>query len=180
MRNFLAAVCALVVGLNTVVVAQTEVRPEHTHTALLAIDEAKALAKAGRGQLLLVGSTLSTEQTPSENVLVVLDYPIIRDMKPGTVLIFLKNDCAPVESCLLARRVTDVGPNGSIETDPYTTEGLLFAKTKVTLLGSVSYAIDLETDSIRDMRQGHSAETITLSRAIAQEEERTRITSTRS
>ena len=56
-----------------------------------------------------------------------------------------------------------------MQTDPYTTEGLIFGKTKATLLGFVSYAIDLETGAIRDLRAGRTQESVTLSQALAQE-----------
>jgi hypothetical protein len=172
MKLGVAALCALAL-IQTACIAQAEIRPEHTHTALAAIDDAKALVAVGRGQLLLVGSALSTDQVPSENMLVVLEYPLIRAMKPGMVLILARSGCEPIESCLIARRVAEVDGKGELQTDPYTSEGLLFGKTKATLLGIVSYAIDLETDSIRDMRAG-SAESITLTQAIAQEEAQAR------
>jgi hypothetical protein len=172
MKLSVAALCALG-GIQTACIAQAEILPERTHTALAAIDDAKALVAAGRGQLLLVGSALSTEQAPSENVLVVLEYPLIRDMKPGMILILARKGCEPIEACLIARRVAEVDGRGELQTDPYTSEGLLFGKTKATLLGIVSYAIDLETDSIRDMRAG-GAEAITLAQAIAQEEAQAR------
>jgi hypothetical protein len=168
MKLSVAALCALA-GIQAACIAQAEIRPEQTHTALAAIDDAKALVAAGRGQLLLVGSALTTEQTPSENVLVVLEYPLIRDMKPGMILILARNGCKPIESCLIARRVAEVDGKGELQTDPYTGEGLLFGTTKATILGIVSYAIDLETDSIRDMRAG-TARSITLAQAIADEE----------
>jgi hypothetical protein len=174
MNQGLAALCVLVFGMHAASTARADVRPELAHTALAAIEEAKTVAKAGRGQLLLVGSTLSTEQVPSENVVAVLDYPILRDLKPGAVLIFAKNGCEPVESCLIARRVTGIDVKGEVQTDPYTMEGLLFAGTKATLLGSVAYAIDLETGSIRDMRADRAQESVTLPQAVAEEEARTR------
>jgi hypothetical protein len=173
MKQGLAALCASAVGLYASV-APANVRPELAHTALAALADAKAVAAAGRGQLLLVGSTLATEQTPSENVVVVLEYPIIRDMKPGMVLILAKNDCEPIDTCLIARRVAEIDSKGEVQTDPYTGEELLFAKTKATLLGVVSYAIDLETDSIRDLRVDRANESVTLSQAIAQQDAQTR------
>jgi hypothetical protein len=169
MKQGLAALCASAVGLYASV-APANVRPELAHTALAALADAKAVAAAGRGQLLLVGSTLATDQTPSENVVVVLEYPIIRDMRPGMVLILAKNDCEPIETCLIARRVAEIDSKGEVQTDPYTGEELLFAKTKATLLGVVSYAIDLETDSIRDLRVDRAHESVTLAQAIAQQE----------
>ena len=178
MKQGFAALCASVVGLHTVI-AQADVRPERAHTALAALDDAKALVAAGRGQLLLVGSTLATEQIPSENVVVILEYPIVRDMKPGMILILAKDGCEPIDSCLIARRVTEIDKKGDVQTDPYTSEGLLFGKTKATLLGVVSYAIDMETDSIRDMRVERTQDSVTLAQAIAQEEAQTRANTNR-
>jgi hypothetical protein len=178
MKHGLAALCGLVAGIHATCIAQADIRPEQAHTALAAIDHAKALVAAGRGQLLLVGSTLSTEQVPSHNVVVILKYPIIQDMKPGMILILAKNGCEPVDACLIARRVSEIDVNGEVQTDPYSTEELLFAKTKATLLGIVSYAIDLDTDSIRDMRAGRAQEALTLSRAIAQEQAEARESTT--
>jgi hypothetical protein len=172
MKQVLAALCALAMGLHTLT-ARADIRPELAHRALASLDTAKALVAVGRGQLLLVGATLATEQAPSENVVVILEYPIVRDMTPGMVLILAKNGCEPIESCLIARRVTEIGPNGDVQTDPYTSEGLLFAKTKATLLGVVSYAIDLESDSIRDLRANRAQESVTLAQALAEEEART-------
>jgi hypothetical protein len=178
MKLALAALCGLVVGLHTST-ALADVRPEQAHTALAAIEHAKALVAAGRGQLLLVGSTLSTDRAPSQNVVVVLEYPIVRSMKPGMILMLAKNGCEPLEACLIARRVSEVDGKGEVQTDPYTSEELLFAQTKATLLGIVSYAIDLDTDSIRDMRAGREQESLTLSRAIAEEQAQAGVGTTR-
>jgi hypothetical protein len=172
MKQRLAALCALGLVLHTVI-ARADIRPELAHRALASLETAKALVAVGRGQLLLVGATLTTDQAPSENVVVILEYPIVRDMTPGTVLILAKKGCEPIESCLIARRVTEIGSNGEVQTDPYTSEGLLFTKTKATLLGVVSYAIDLESDSIRDLRANRLQESVTLVQALAEEEART-------
>ena len=173
MKWLSVALCALG-AIHSAGIARAEIRLEQTRTALAAIDDAKALVAAGRGQLLLVGAALSTEQSPSENVVVVLEYPLVREMKPGMILMLATNGCQPVESCLIARRVAEVDVEGQIRTDPYTIERLLFGRMKATLLGIVSYAIDLETDSIRDMRAG-MPRSITLAQAIAQEEEQLRV-----
>jgi hypothetical protein len=172
MKQGLAALCALGLGLHTLI-ARADIRPELAHRALASLATARALVAVGRGQLLLVGATLATEKAPSENVVVILEYPIVRDMTPGTVLILAKKDCEPIESCLIARRVTEIGSNGEVQTDPYTSEGLLFTKTKATLLGVVSYAIDLESDSIHDLRANRLQESVTLVQALAEEEART-------
>jgi hypothetical protein len=173
MKQVLTALFAWVAGFNALTI-QAHIRPEGAHTALAALEDAKALVAAGRGQLLLVGSALATDQTPSENVVVILEYPIVRDMKPGMILILARNGCEPIDSCLIARRVTEIDLKGDVQTDPYTSEGLLFARTKATLLGVVSYAIDMETDSIRDMRADRAQDSVTLAQAIAQEEAQTR------
>jgi hypothetical protein len=172
MKHGLAALCALAMGLHTLT-ARAEIRPEFAHRALASLETAKVLVAVGRGQLLLVGATLATEQAPSENVVVILEYPIVRDMTAGMVLILAKNGCEPIESCLIARRVTEIGSNGEVQTDPYTSDALLFTKTKATLLGVVSYAIDLESDSIRDLRANRAHESVTLAQALAEEETRT-------
>jgi hypothetical protein len=44
---------------------------------------------------------------------------------------------------------------------------------KASLLGSVSYAIDLDSGSIIDMQAGHKAERVTLAQAISQERAKT-------
>jgi hypothetical protein len=178
MKLGLAALCALVMGFHALI-AQADIRPERAHTALAALEDAKALVAAGRGQLLLVGSTLATDQTPSENVVVILEYPIIRYMKPGTILILAKDGCEPIDSCLIARRVTEIDKKGEVQTDPYTSEGLLFGKTKATLLGVVSYAIDMETESIRDLRADRTQDSVTLAQAIAQQEAQTQVNTNR-
>ncbi len=173
MRRGPAALCGMMAAIH-MNYALADIRPEQTHTALTAIEHAKALVAAGRGQLLLVGATLSTEDAPSQNVVVILEYPIVRDMKPGMILILAKNDCEPLEGCLIARRVSEIDVKGDVQTDPYRTEELLFARTQATLLGVVSYAIDLDTDSIRDMRAGREQESLTLARAIAEEQAQAR------
>lgn len=173
MKQSLTALFALSLGFQ--LTAQADIRPERAHTALAALQDAKALVAAGRGQLLLVGSALATDQTPGENVVVILEYPIIRDMRPGMILILVRNGCDPVDACLIVRRVAEIDFKGEVQTDPYTGEGLLFSKTKATLLGVVSYAIDMDTDSIRDMRADRAQDSVTLAQAIAQEQAQTRV-----
>jgi len=64
-------------------------------TALAAVESAKALALAGRGTLLRVGSILSSDENSHDDVIVVLDYPVLREMKPGMVLILAKLAASP-------------------------------------------------------------------------------------
>jgi hypothetical protein len=172
MNQAMAALCVSIVGVCTGSLAHADVRPELAHTALAAIEDAKALARAGRGRLLMVGSALSTDRAPSENVVVILEDAMPKDVKPGMILILAKVGCEPVESCLIARRVTEIDIHGEVRTDAYRREELEFANGKAALLGSVTYAIDLETQSIRDMRAGRAEQSITLTRAIAEEAER--------
>ena len=77
-------------------------------TALAAVDKREGLALAGRGTLLRVGSILSSDENSHDDVIVVLDYPVLREMKPGMVLILAKLGCEPIDECLIARRVTQV------------------------------------------------------------------------
>ena len=117
-----------------------------------------------------------------DQVVAVLDYPLVRDMKPGMVLILAKVNCEPIDECLIARRVTRLDAKYGVETEPYGgAEGLLVTQINATLLGSVAYTVNLGTGAIRDMRadaqhgQGEPA-TISLNEATAREYARTRAT----
>jgi hypothetical protein len=145
-----------------------DITPENAEKAMAAIKSAKSVAFAGRGELLAVGSLLN-EESHSRNTVVVLDL-IERssDVKPGMVLVMERLECDNPQGCLIARRVTDV-KGGKIETEPYPSiEGLLFTEVKASVIGAVAYAVDLNTNTIRDLRPGH-AEPITLEAAVAQE-----------
>jgi hypothetical protein len=179
MKQWLAALCALgTMSFSTAVPA--DAAPDSVSTALAAIENAKAVAKAGRGSLLMVGSILSSDDHPRDQVVVVLDYPIVRDMEPGMVLILAKVNCEPIDDCLIARRVTSIDAKHGVETEPYGgAEGLLLTQIKATLLGSVAYAVDMGTGAIRDLRpdvlHAHGAPaTISVSDAVAREAARTR------
>jgi len=154
MKTHLAAMCAL--GLWMSGTAGATQNGLDVQTALAAVESAKALALAGRGTLLRVGSILSSDENSHDDVIVVLDYPVLREMKPGMVLILAKLGCEPIEECLIARRVTQVTEKYGVETEPYGgAEGLLLTQIKATLLGSVAYAVDLNTGAIRDLRRDH-------------------------
>jgi hypothetical protein len=173
MKHDLAAVCALSLWMSANAGA-VQADPEHIGTALAAIESAKAVAKAGRGTLLRVGSILSSDENSSDDDIVVLDDPILRDIKAGMVLILAKQGCEPVDDCLIARRVTDVTEKYGVETEPYGgAEELLLTQIKATLLGSVAYAVDLNTGAIRELR-GERDQPITMREALTQEEARTR------
>jgi hypothetical protein len=183
MKQWLALLCALgTIAFSTV--TRADAAADAVSTALAAIDNAKAVARAGRGTLLMVGSVLSSDDHPQDQVVVVLEYPVVHDMKAGMVLILAKINCEPIDGCLIARRVTRVDARYGVETEPYGgAEGLLLTPINATLLGSVAYAVDLGTGAIRDLRpdrvQGDSAPaTISLSDALAREIARTRGTRT--
>ncbi len=155
MKFSLATMLAL--ALWTPVTADAAQSSLDVATALAAVESAKALAVAGRGTLLRVGSILSSDDHADQDEIVVLDYPILRDMKPGMVLILAKVDCEPIDDCLIARRVTQVTEKYGVETEPYGgAEGLLLTQIKATLLGSVAYAVDLHTGAVRDLRRDGS------------------------
>jgi hypothetical protein len=154
MKSIMAAMLALGLWMSGTA-AETQSGLD-VSTALAAVDSAKALALAGRGTLLRVGSILSSDENSHDDVIVVLDYPVLREMKPGMVLILAKLGCEPIDDCLIARRVTQVTEKYGVETEPYGgAEGLLLTQIKATLLGSVAYAVDLNTGAIRDLRCGH-------------------------
>lgn len=154
MKSHLAAIVAL--GLWMSGTAGATQNGLDVQTALAAVESAKALALAGRGTLLRVGSILSSGDNSHDDVIVVLDYPVLREMKPGMVLILAKLGCEPIDECLIARRVTQVTEKYGVETEPYGgAEGLLLTQIKATLLGSVAYAVDLNTGAIRDLRRDH-------------------------
>lgn len=154
MKTHLAAMFAL--GLWMSGTAGATQNGLDVQTALAAVESAKALALAGRGTLLRVGSILSSDENSHDDVIVVLDYPVLREMKPGMVLILAKLGCEPIDECLIARRVTQVTEKYGVETEPYGgAEGLLLTQIKATLLGSVAYAVDLNTGAIRDLRRDH-------------------------
>jgi hypothetical protein len=174
MKQWLAAVCLL--GTMTFSVSvRADAAADSVITALAAIENAKAVARAGRGSLLMVGSILSPDGRPRGRVVAVLDYPVLRDMKPGMVLILAKLNCEPIDDCLIARRVIRLDAKYGVETEPYgDAEGLLLTQINATLLGSVAYAVDLDTGAIRDLRpDGRHADsasaTISVSDATARE-----------
>jgi hypothetical protein len=144
--------------------------PCDVRTALAAIDSAKRIAEAGRSSLLMAGSALSTDEVASSMVLVVLDYPKLQDMKFGSILLFAKKNCEPIENCLVARRLIGRDSSGTPETERYgSAQPILLASIQATLLGTVVYAVDLQTGDIRDMRPDRKSERLSVADAIAQE-----------
>jgi len=171
MKHTLLTLCILFLSLSTLG-AFADPAPDSVTTALSAIDSAKAVAKAGRGTLLMLGSLLSGEDHADDKVVAVLDYPTLRDMKTGMVLILAKVGCEPIDTCLIARRVTDTDSEHGLETEPYDgAEGLLFTQVKATLLGSVAYTVDLGTGTIRDLHDSRAPQR-TLGEAVAEERAR--------
>jgi hypothetical protein len=155
--------------------AQAGLSPSQVTRELAAIEEAKTLAQAGRGELLLVGPILSTAEVPAGNVLTIIEYPELSMMKPGSILILAKENCQPIDKCLVARQVIGRDSSGQVQTERYgTAEDFLLDTIRATLLGSVLYAVDLDTGWIHDMRPDRTVEQITLAQALAQEATRVR------
>jgi len=147
--------------------------PNEVSVALAAIESAKKIVEAGRGSLLMAGSVLSTDEVPSSNVLIILDYPILAKLTPGSILLLAKKNCEPIEDCLVARRVTGRDSSGSIQTERYgSAEPFLLDTIQATLLGSVVYAVDLQTGCIRDMRPDRKAVYLSVAEAVALESKR--------
>ena len=142
--------------------------------ALAAIEAAKKFVEAGRGTMFMAGSVLSTDEVPSSNVLIILDYPILAKLTPGSILLLAKKNCEPIEDCLVARRVTGRDSSGSIQTERYgSAEPFLLDTIQATLsLGAVAYAVDLQTGVIRDMRPDRKSVYLSVAEAIALESKR--------
>jgi hypothetical protein len=174
MNTPLRTLCALSLCLSTAG-AFADTASDSVTTALSAIDSAKAVAKAGRGTLLMLGSLLSDDEHADDKVVAVLDYPTLRDMKSGMVLILARVGCEPIDECLIARRVTDTDAEHGLQTEPVNgAEGLLLTQVKATLLGSVAYTVDLGTGTIRDLHDADAPQR-TLGEAIAEEQARARV-----
>jgi len=155
--------------------AQDDLSPSQVNRELATIEDAKTLAQAGRGELLLVGPILSTAEVPTGNVVTILEYPELSMMKAGSILILAKKNCEPIDRCLIARQVIGLDSSGHLQTQRYgTAEEFLLGTIQATLLGSVLYAVDLDTGWIRDMRPDRTVEEITLAQALAQEATRMR------
>ena len=145
--------------------AQERVAIRDYENASAALQGAKAVARAGRGQILAVGALMTETSEPSNSV-VILARVDEADIKPGMILIMERLDCA-TDSCLIARRVTST--QGKIDTEPYPSiEGLLFTQVRATVLGAVAYSIDLDHDTIRDLQPGHE-KILSFDAAIARE-----------
>jgi hypothetical protein len=176
MRNrvvVLMVCCLLAAATARADVSVAAMSPVQVHAALAAIDAAKKIALAGRASLLLAGPVLATPEAAGSNVLVVLDYPNLAKMLPGSILLLAKKNCEPVEDCLVARRVSGRDASGSLQTEPYGSgESIVLGQIEATLLGSVVYAVDLRTGDIRDMRPDRRSEHLTLAEAVAQETKR--------
>jgi hypothetical protein len=176
MRN---AVIGLLIGftlLNAPLRAEISIAsltPNEVSIALAAIEAAKKIVEAGRGSLLMAGSVLSTDDVPSGNVLTILDYPNLAKLTPGSILLLAKNNCEPIENCLVARRVIGRDSSGRLQTERYgSAEPFLLDPVEATLLGSVVYAVDLQTGGIRDMRPGRKSVFLSVAEAIALESKR--------
>jgi len=147
--------------------------PNEVSIALAAIEAAKKIAAAGRSSLLMAGSVLSTEDVPSSNVLTILDYPNLEKPTPGSILLLEKKNCEPIENCLVARRVIGRDSSGSLQTERYgIAEPFLLDTIQATLLGTVVYAVDLQTGDIRDMRPDRRSVYLSVAEAIALESKR--------
>jgi hypothetical protein len=147
--------------------------PNEVSIALAAIEAAKRIVEAGRGSLLMAGSVLSTHDVPSSNVLIILDYPNLAELTPGSILLLAKTNCEPIENCLVARRVIGRDTSGSIQTERYgSAEPFLLDTIRATLLGAVVYAVDLQTGDIRDMRPDRKSVYLSIAEAIALESKR--------
>jgi hypothetical protein len=166
MRKISSLMIVATLALNVLPsIADERIAIQDYRNASVALQGAKAVARAGRGQILAVGALMTEKSKPSNSVVVVARVDEA-DIKPGMILIMEKLDCA-TDVCLIARRVTSV--QGRIDTEPYPSiEGILFREVKATVLGAVAYAVDLDAATIRDLQPGHDR-VLSFDEAIAQE-----------
>jgi hypothetical protein len=169
-----AVMCLLVIAfaLESPVHADISVAkmsPGAVSVALAAIDEAKRIAQAGGGSVLLAGSVLSTDDVPRGNVVSIIAYPDdIAKVTTGMILLLAKEHCEPIDQCLVARRVTGRDSAGEIQTESYgSAEPLLLDRIRARLLGTVLFTVDLETGAIRDLRPDAGARVLSLGEAVA-------------
>jgi hypothetical protein len=142
--------------------------PGAVSIALGAIEDAKRIARAGGGSVLLAGSVFSTDDVARGNVVSIIAYPDVTKVTAGMILLLAKEHCKPIDECLVARRVTGYDSSGEIETESYgSAEPLLLDKIRARLLGAVLFTVDLETGAIRDMRPEGEARLLTLGEAVA-------------
>ena len=159
----LVAAALLLISLQTS--AGESIAIKNYQNASAALQGAKAVARAGRGQILAVGALMTEASEPSNSVVIVAQVDE-SDIEPGMILIMENLDCA-TDVCLIARRVTST--RDKIDTVPYPSiEGLLFTEVRATVLGAVTYTVDLESDTIRDLRPGHE-NVLSFDAAISQE-----------
>jgi len=172
MKNAVMSLLAIAFVIGTPVRADISVAkmsPGAVSIALAAIDEAKRIAQAGGGSVLLAGSVLSTDDVPRGNVVSIIAYPDdVAKVKAGMILLLAKEHCEPVDECLVARRVTGRNGAGDIETESYgSAEPLLLDKIRARLLGAVLFTVDLETGAIRDLRPEGQARVLSFQEAVA-------------
>jgi hypothetical protein len=135
-----------------------------------AVRTAALIANAGGGQVHLAGSTLATAETVSLDEVVVIEPVPLAKIKPGEIVMLVRDDCQPTVRCLMARRVTEAGPGGAVRTESYGRPQVAAAHgMDASVLGRVAYAVDLQTGRIRDLRGGDRGREITLAAALARE-----------
>ncbi len=148
-------------------ISVAQMSPNAVNVALAAIAEAKRIAQAGGGSLLLAGSVLSTDDVAHGNVVSIIAYPDVARVTVGMVLLLAKEHCEPIDQCLVARRVTGRDDAGEIQTESYgSAEPLLLDKIQARLLGTVLFTVDLETGAIRDLRPDGDARVLSLREAV--------------
>lgn len=135
-----------------------------------AVRVAVLLARAGGGRVRLAGSTLATAEAVTREEAVVIEAVPLAKIKPGEIVMLVRDDCEPAVRCLMARRVTEAGPGGALRTESYGRPQVdAVHGMDASVLGRVAYAVDLETGRIRDMRHGDAGRETTLAAALARE-----------
>jgi hypothetical protein len=129
------------------------------------------LAKAAGGGVSFVGAVLAPESaaTPAE-VAIIQPVPIEK-MKAGEIIMFVKDECRPSSSCVMARRITEKRGD-EVATERYGRPDAGPAKSvNASVVGRIAYVVDLKTGHIRDMRRDATKE-VSLVEALRRESKR--------
>lgn len=116
--------------------------------------DAVALANAAGGGVGFVGSLLAIDEAATPVEVAIVQRVPIEKMKPGEIVMLVKDGCKAVVGCLMARRITEQR-GADVATKRYGRPGITAGKEGVeaSVIGRVAYAVDLKTGRIRDMRK---------------------------
>jgi hypothetical protein len=129
---------------------------------------AMLLAKAAGGGVGYVGATLALDDSATPAEVAIIQVVPLERMKPGEILMLVRDDCSSPTGCLMARRITEKRGQ-EVATKRYGRPQTDAAKgVDASVIGRVAYVVDLDTGRIRDLRK-NDAQAITLVEALRRE-----------